>query len=72
LVTKQLFLAICFDQIVFIGENFYESKINSKKVSKYKTFNDFKNSFNFSKLENTTLLIKGSRGMALERFLEFI
>ncbi|ULC60163.1 UDP-N-acetylmuramoyl-tripeptide--D-alanyl-D-alanine ligase [Flaviramulus sp. BrNp1-15] len=60
------------DQLIFIGENFYQSKTNSNKARKYKTFEDFKNDFNVSEIENNTLLIKGSRGMALERILELL
>ncbi|MGC1204694.1 MAG: UDP-N-acetylmuramoyl-tripeptide--D-alanyl-D-alanine ligase [Flavobacteriaceae bacterium] len=60
------------DQVIFVGENFYKSKLKSKKGIQYKTFKDFKNIFDLSKTENTTFLIKGSRGMALERVLDFL
>ena len=60
------------DQVIFVGENFYKSKLKSKKGIQYKTFEDFKNKFDLSKTENTTFLIKGSRGMALERALDFL
>lgn len=56
------------DQIIFIGENFYQSKIDSKKVKQYRSFDSFKNNFELS-IKNSILLIKGSRGMALERVL---
>lgn len=59
-------------EIILIGEHFYKSEISSKKISKHKTFEDFENSFNTSKTEESTLLIKGSRGMALERILKLI
>lgn len=58
------------DKIIFIGTNFYKSKVNSKKSNQFKTFSHFKDHFNLSEIENATLLIKGSRGMALERILE--
>lgn len=61
-----------FNHIVLIGENFYKTKLVSPKVSVFKSFLEFKDSFNFSQLTNTTLLIKGSRGMALERVLEYL
>ena len=48
-------------------ENFYQSKSSSKKVIQFKTFDELKNHFSLSKIEHNTLLIKGSRGMALER-----
>lgn len=58
------------DKIIFIGTHFYKTKVNSKKSKQFKTFNDFRDHFNLSKIKNATLLIKGSRGMALERILE--
>lgn len=55
--------------IIFIGENFYKAKTN---FSKFKSFSDFKNTFNKSSLKTSTILIKGSRGMALERILDLL
>ncbi|OEK07897.1 UDP-N-acetylmuramoyl-tripeptide--D-alanyl-D-alanine ligase [Flavivirga aquatica] len=69
---SDLAISLKIDKILFIGENFYHTLINSDKASQYKTFEDFKNHFKISKIENTTLLIKGSRGMALERLLSLI
>ncbi len=60
------------DQIILIGENFYRSETNSKKIIQFKNFNDFKASFSKDLFANTSLLIKGSRGMALERVLELL
>ena len=57
------------DEIIIIGENFYCTKFNSKKIIKYRTFDNFKASFDLLKVKNSTLLIKGSRGMALERII---
>ncbi|MFD0989950.1 UDP-N-acetylmuramoyl-tripeptide--D-alanyl-D-alanine ligase [Mariniflexile jejuense] len=57
---------------ILIGENFNKTKNSSSKIGIFKTFDDFKSSFDFSKVENATLLIKGSRGMAMERILELI
>ena len=60
------------NQVVLIGENFYNSQTNSNVKMQYKSFEDFKNNFDFSKIKNQTILIKGSRGMALERILELL
>lgn len=57
---------------ILIGENFYRTETNSDKIKVYKTFDDFKNNFNISYVTNKTLLIKGSRGMAMERVLEVL
>lgn len=59
-------------QAILIGANFNNTKIASTKIKTYKTFDDFKKSFNSSEIEKSTLLIKGSRGMAMERILELL
>lgn len=56
----------------FVGSAFYESKIEKDNFWFYDTFESFSNDFSKTKLNNATILIKGSRGMALERTLEFI
>ncbi|MBP0903487.1 UDP-N-acetylmuramoyl-tripeptide--D-alanyl-D-alanine ligase [Mariniflexile gromovii] len=59
-------------QAVLIGENFNKTTSNSNKVTTFESFDDFKNKFETSKLTNSTLLIKGSRGMAMERILDLL
>lgn len=63
---------INIDEIFLIGENFYITTINCTKIKRYRTFEDFKDTFNKSITKNATLLIKGSRGMALERVLTLL
>ncbi|WP_027138432.1 UDP-N-acetylmuramoyl-tripeptide--D-alanyl-D-alanine ligase [Gaetbulibacter saemankumensis] len=58
------------NKVYLVGENFYKTKINDDKIKRYKTFSDFQANFNIHEINNTTLLIKGSRGMALERILD--
>ncbi len=58
------------DQIYLIGENFFITK--TKKASKFKNFDAFIKNVNLQKIKNSTLLIKGSRGMALERILDLL
>lgn len=60
------------DEVLLVGENFYITNVHSNKIKRYRTFEDFKNNFDFSSIKNTTLLIKGSRGMALERVLNLL
>ncbi|WP_452226107.1 UDP-N-acetylmuramoyl-tripeptide--D-alanyl-D-alanine ligase [Lacinutrix cladophorae] len=59
-----------FNKIFLIGENFFTSETILEKVKKYKSFEDFKN--NFEQPKKATILIKGSRGMALERTLDLL
>jgi len=60
------------DFIYLIGENFNLTKNNSPKIKQYASFKDLKKDFNTGTIENATLLIKGSRGMALERLIDIL
>lgn len=60
------------DEIFLVGKNFIESKIPSKKVVSFKSFDDLKARLNEHKFRNNLILIKGSRGMALERVLDIL
>lgn len=64
-----LAISLNIDQIIFVGENFYQSKLSNRKSTKYNSFSDFESGYDLSKLKNSVILIKGSRGMALERTL---
>lgn len=59
-------------QCFFIGKDFYQTKIEREHFHFYETFDSFSNDFKQHQFQNTTILIKGSRGMALERSLELI
>ncbi|GAB4157895.1 MAG: UDP-N-acetylmuramoyl-tripeptide--D-alanyl-D-alanine ligase [Winogradskyella sp.] len=59
------------DNIYLIGENFYQTTIKTT-TGKFKTFEDLKLALKNLDLNDATVLIKGSRGMALERLLEYI
>lgn len=56
----------------FIGKDFYANKIEKQHFHFYPSFDDFKDSFISQKHTNATILIKGSRGMALERSLDLL
>ncbi|MEN8186825.1 MAG: UDP-N-acetylmuramoyl-tripeptide--D-alanyl-D-alanine ligase [Bacteroidota bacterium] len=60
------------DTLILIGETFSKVKTDSNKTKQYKSFEDFKDNFDSSEIKNCTVLIKASRGMALERVLEII
>ncbi|WP_136480221.1 UDP-N-acetylmuramoyl-tripeptide--D-alanyl-D-alanine ligase [Cognatitamlana onchidii] len=60
------------DELIFIGENFFNTTCSSSKILRFNSFETFIEGLNLNSLKNTTLLIKGSRGMALERVLEYI
>ena len=58
------------DTIYLVGENFHKTQSKNSNVIIHKDFESLKN--NFPEVSNSTLLIKGSRGMALERILELL
>jgi UDP-N-acetylmuramoyl-tripeptide--D-alanyl-D-alanine ligase len=61
-----------FDKnIILVGENFYKTS-TKPTTKKFKSFEDLKPLLKNLDLNDSTVLIKGSRGMALERILEFI
>lgn len=60
--------SICY----LIGKSFYENKISNENIHFFETFEDFSNYLKTLHFENNAILIKGSRGMALERTLEYI
>jgi len=60
-----------FDHIHIIGENFFKTFTEDPRVQKHKSFEDLKESDFAQKLSNG-ILIKGSRGMKLERILNLI
>lgn len=59
---------ICY----FIGKDFYHNKMEKNNFHFYENFEQFSNALQQNKFEDQMILIKGSRGMALERTLEFI
>ncbi|SHL52659.1 UDP-N-acetylmuramoyl-tripeptide--D-alanyl-D-alanine ligase [Flavobacterium saccharophilum] len=60
--------SVCY----LIGKAFYENKIASENIHFFETFEDFANDLKTIHFVDSTILIKGSRGMALERTLEYI
>lgn len=59
-------------QCIFVGNDFYENKIDKTNFEFFRTFEDFKSYLETISISNQTILIKGSRGMALERTLDLL
>lgn len=57
---------------VFIGTHFFENQTKTDTVYYYENIEDFFNHLNDFPLKEQLILVKGSRGMALERILEKI
>ncbi|MFT4831117.1 MAG: UDP-N-acetylmuramoyl-tripeptide--D-alanyl-D-alanine ligase [Psychroserpens sp.] len=58
-----------FDTVYLIGENFFKTE---SPFQKFRTFTDLAEHLKNKPPKGSTILIKGSRGMALERILEVI
>jgi UDP-N-acetylmuramoyl-tripeptide--D-alanyl-D-alanine ligase len=56
----------------FIGKHFFYNKIKEENFTFFEDFESFKTYLKSNKFLNNTILIKGSRGIALERTLEYI
>ncbi len=61
-----------FNKVFLIGESFSAVNTDNKNIQLFKTFDDFKDKFDNKQFENATILIKASRGMALERVLDLL
>lgn len=59
-------------EVYFIGNHFYKTKKDSNHINFFEDFDSFLNFLKTKSLKSSLLLIKGSRGMALERTLDFI
>jgi len=66
----QLAASLNINNIILVGENFYKTNIEAHTIKKYRNFNELEKAIKTLKIENSILLIKGSRGMALERLLD--
>lgn len=60
----------CLTQAFIVGENFF--KTNTETVKKFKDFEALQLQLSNIRFENAHVLIKGSRGMALERVLDLL
>ncbi|MUH36336.1 UDP-N-acetylmuramoyl-tripeptide--D-alanyl-D-alanine ligase [Zobellia amurskyensis] len=59
-----------FDDVILVGENFYKTSTSYKKHSSFGELKDFLKDQKLS--PESLILIKGSRGMALERILDVV
>ncbi|CAM1339466.1 UDP-N-acetylmuramoyl-tripeptide--D-alanyl-D-alanine ligase [Tenacibaculum aestuarii] len=57
-----------YNNVFLVGENFHKTTTDFKK---FKTFSELAEYLKFNPINKSTILVKGSRGMALERVVEF-
>jgi len=61
-----------FGNVLLVGSNFFKTKTKASHIILLESFEDLKNHLEAHKPSNTFMLVKGSRGMALERVLELL
>ena len=61
-----------FNEIYVVGEDFNKTKSTVNKILRFEHFNDLEKILKTKSIENSTLLIKGSRGMKMERILDIL
>ncbi|NNC70008.1 MAG: UDP-N-acetylmuramoyl-tripeptide--D-alanyl-D-alanine ligase [Flavobacteriaceae bacterium] len=65
-----LAIQLNLNKVYLLGDNFYQ--VNKEEVHRFRTFEEFKNFLSGQSIENATILIKASRGMALERIVDLL
>jgi UDP-N-acetylmuramoyl-tripeptide--D-alanyl-D-alanine ligase len=60
------------DKVFLIGQNFSSVNINNNKIKQFRNFNSFKEFISQNPIEKSTVLIKASRGMRLERLVDLL
>ncbi len=61
-----------FGKVFFVGENFYKTKHEAEHIKLFKTFEELKKEIQALAPTHASILIKASRGMAMERILEIL
>ena len=61
-----------FGNVFLAGKNFFKSKNNASHIHQFETFEELKKEIENNPPTNATILIKASRGMALERILDLL
>ena len=61
-----------FGNVFLVGSNFFKTQTSAPHISRFETFENLKNYLELNPKSNTFMLVKGSRGMALERILDIL
>ena len=68
----EILKSLNFDKNFVVGNNFNQTNTEGSNVKKFESFEALTNQIESEDLHETHILVKGSRGMALERILEVL
>lgn len=68
--TADLAISLKFDKILLVGSNFNKTQVSGVGTQLFESFTDLQKELKSLDLSQAHVLVKGSRGMALERVLE--
>ena len=60
------------EQAFLVGENFFKTQVDHDAILKFSSFDDLAEYLSKNPLTESNLMVKGSRGMALERILDLL
>tara|TARA_A200000113_G_scaffold218140_1_gene225306 strand:+ start:67 stop:1353 length:1287 start_codon:yes stop_codon:yes gene_type:complete len=60
------------EKVITVGDHFYQTQTEGQKFKKFRTLEETKKYIAQNRFDQTDILIKGSRGMALEGLLDFL
>jgi UDP-N-acetylmuramoyl-tripeptide--D-alanyl-D-alanine ligase len=60
------------EEILIVGEAFFRTSSKDSRIQKFKTLDNIKEYLKKKSFNNKSILLKGSRGMALEKLLELL
>ena len=61
-----------FPRVFLVGSNFNNSSSHHETIEKFESFSDLAKKIKETNFDNSYILVKGSRGMALERILDIL
>ncbi|MFO8147227.1 MAG: UDP-N-acetylmuramoyl-tripeptide--D-alanyl-D-alanine ligase, partial [Gillisia sp.] len=61
-----------FKRVFLVGSNFNKANSRNENIEKFESFSDLAEKIKETDFHNSYILVKGSRGMALERILDVV
>tara|TARA_Y100000768_G_C23535186_1_gene476668 strand:- start:7 stop:561 length:555 start_codon:yes stop_codon:yes gene_type:complete len=60
-----------YEKVYLVGSNFYRCNTKDIKIEKFRSLDEMNKSFNLNDFNSMSILIKGSRGIGLEKLVSY-